>query len=119
MAVAADRESVRSRNATERAILDAATQALAEEDYGKLTTKKLDAEIDTRSWEPPNLFARLQEAGGVARDEMFRAFNMGVGMVVIAAPREVETIVGSAQSVGIRAWRAGRVVQGRGQVALN
>ena len=37
MAVAADRESVRSRNATERAILDAATQALAEEDYEKLT----------------------------------------------------------------------------------
>ena len=37
MAVAADRESVRSRNATERAILDAASQALAEEHYEKLT----------------------------------------------------------------------------------
>jgi AcrR family transcriptional regulator len=37
MAVAADRESVRSRNATERAILDAARQALAEEPYEKLT----------------------------------------------------------------------------------
>ena len=79
----------------------------------------LDAEIDTRSWEPPNLFARLQEAGGVARDEMFRAFNMGVGMVVIAAPGDVESIVRSAQSVGVRAWRAGRVVQGTGEVVLN
>jgi AcrR family transcriptional regulator len=37
MAVTADRESVRSRNATERAILDAARQALAERDYEKLT----------------------------------------------------------------------------------
>jgi AcrR family transcriptional regulator len=37
MAVAADRESVRSRNATERAILDAASHALAEEHYEKLT----------------------------------------------------------------------------------
>jgi len=79
----------------------------------------LDAEIDTRSWEPPNVFARLQEAGGVERDEMFRAFNMGVGMVVIAAPGDVETIVRSAQSVGVRAWRAGRVVRGRGEVVLN
>lgn len=37
MALTADRESVRSRNATERAILDAARQALAEEPYEKLT----------------------------------------------------------------------------------
>jgi phosphoribosylformylglycinamidine cyclo-ligase len=79
----------------------------------------LDAEIDTESWEIPNLFRQLQAAGGVARDEMFRAFNMGVGMVVIAAPGEVETIVGAAQSKGVRAWRLGRVVRGQGRVVLN
>src|SRR5437764_4220933 len=79
----------------------------------------LDAEIDTESWETPNLFRQLQAAGGVARDEMFRAFNMGVGMVVIAAPGEVETIVGAAQSKGVRAWRLGRVVRGQGRVVLN
>jgi phosphoribosylformylglycinamidine cyclo-ligase len=78
----------------------------------------LDAEIDTGSWQVPNLFVRLQEAGGVARDEMFRAFNMGVGMVVIADPSDVETILRSAQSEGVRAWRLGRVVQGSGQVVL-
>jgi phosphoribosylformylglycinamidine cyclo-ligase len=79
----------------------------------------VDAEIDTRSWQIPNLFARLREAGGVSRDEMFRAFNMGVGMVVIAAPADVETIVRSAQSQGVGAWRLGRVIRGTGQVVLN
>ena len=79
----------------------------------------LDAEIDTRSWKTPNLFAQLQDAGGVARDEMFRAFNMGVGMVVIAAPQDVDTILQSAHTVGVRGWRAGRVVRGTGQVVLN
>jgi phosphoribosylformylglycinamidine cyclo-ligase len=79
----------------------------------------LDAEIDTRSWEIPNLFTQLQRSGGVARDEMFRAFNMGVGMVVICAPSDAETIVRAAQSEGVRAWRLGRVIRGTGQVALN
>ena len=78
----------------------------------------LDAEIDTSSWQIPNLFTRLQHAGDVARDEMFRAFNMGVGMVVIAAPADVETISTAAQSEGVRAWRLGRVIGGAGQVVL-
>ena len=79
----------------------------------------LDADIDTRSWEIPNLFTQLQRAGAVARDEMFRAFNMGVGMVVICAPSDAETIVRAAQSEGVGAWRLGRVIQGTGQVVLN
>ena len=79
----------------------------------------LDAEIDTRSWEVPNLFTQLQRSGGVVRDEMFRAFNMGVGMVVICAPSDGETIVRAAQSEGVRAWRLGRVIRGTGQVVLN
>jgi len=78
----------------------------------------LDAEIDTRTWQIPNLFLRLEQAGGVDRDEMFRTFNMGVGMVVIVDGGDVETVLRSAQSEGVRAWRLGRVVQGAGRVVL-
>jgi phosphoribosylformylglycinamidine cyclo-ligase len=78
----------------------------------------LDAEIDMGSWEVPNLFTQLQQAGRVARDEMFRTFNMGIGMVVIAAPADGETIVRSAQSVGVSAWPLGRVLPGTGRVIL-
>lgn len=79
----------------------------------------LDAEIDTNSWDVPNLFSQLQTAGRVAREEMFRTFNMGVGMVVITAPADGETIVQSAQSVGVSAWPLGRVLPGTGRVILN
>ena len=78
----------------------------------------LDAQIDTNSWTVPNLFTQLERAGNVARDEMFRAFNMGVGMVVIVAPSHGETILGAAESEGVRAWRLGRVVRGTGRVVL-
>jgi phosphoribosylformylglycinamidine cyclo-ligase len=49
---------------------------------------------------------------------MFRAFNMGVGMVVIAAAADGETIIRAAQSEGVGAWRLGRVIRGTRQVVL-
>jgi len=79
----------------------------------------LDAAVETSSWKVPNLFAQLQRAGGVGRDEMFRAFNMGVGMVVITSSAEVDAVKRSAAEAGIPAWTLGRVVRGSGQVILS
>ncbi len=78
----------------------------------------LDAVVDTRSWTVPNLFSRLQQAGGVERMEMFRAFNMGVGMVVICDRGDVQSLVDSARSAGVQAWLLGEVVPGSGKVRL-
>jgi phosphoribosylformylglycinamidine cyclo-ligase len=79
----------------------------------------LDAIVDTGSWEPPNLFRQLETAGHVERAEMFRAFNMGVGMVVLAPASAAEDVIASATAHGVRAWRAGRTRRGSGQVVLN
>lgn len=77
-----------------------------------------DAIVDTASWTIPNVFQVLERAGGVARDEMFRAFNMGVGMVVITDARSTDTVMASARSAGVDAWQLGRVVPGSGKVSL-
>ena len=78
----------------------------------------LDAVVDTASWTIPPLFQALEAAGGVARDEMFRAFNMGVGMVVITDAASVESVMASARDAGVPAWTLGRVTRGSGQVNL-
>ena len=78
----------------------------------------LDAEVDARSWKVPNLFAQLQRGGAVATDEMFRAFNMGVGMVVIAAPADAGAIITSAAAAHVDGWPLGRVVRGTGRVDI-
>lgn len=78
----------------------------------------LDAIIDASSWEIPVLFRELERAGGVARDEMFRAFNMGVGMVVIVADGDVDAVLASALAANVRGWRLGHVRSGRGQVQI-
>jgi phosphoribosylformylglycinamidine cyclo-ligase len=79
----------------------------------------LDAVVETSSWKIPNLFQQLEQAGGVDRREMFRTFNMGVGMIVIAAESHAADILDSAAAHGVRAWRLGDVQPGTGQVILN
>jgi phosphoribosylformylglycinamidine cyclo-ligase len=78
----------------------------------------LDARVDMGSWTVPPLFRVLVEAGQVARDEAFRAFNMGVGMVVIAASQDAAAIIAGIRDGGINAWQLGDVIAGAGQVRL-
>jgi phosphoribosylformylglycinamidine cyclo-ligase len=78
----------------------------------------LDAVVDTKSWVVPNLFTQLGRAGGVELSEMYRTFNMGVGMVVIADEAEVSAVIDAASAQEVRAWRLGTVRPGTGQVLL-
>jgi phosphoribosylformylglycinamidine cyclo-ligase len=80
---------------------------------------QLDAVVDTATWAIPNLFQQLERAGGVNRSEMFRTFNMGVGMVVIVAEAHVADVVDAATAAGVPAWRLGIVRPGTGQVIFN
>ena len=78
----------------------------------------LDAEIETASWLVPNLFRQLEQAGQVDRAEMYRTFNMGVGMVVITDEAGARAVEASAASAHIGSWRLGRIVRGTGQVQI-
>jgi len=80
--------------------------------------QKLDAVVDTSTWEVPNVFRQLEKAGGVDRAEMFRTFNMGVGMVVIVSEAAAEGVIHASRAAGIHAWRLGNVTNGAGQVVL-
>jgi phosphoribosylformylglycinamidine cyclo-ligase len=78
----------------------------------------LDARIESARWEVPNLFRQLEQAGRVDRAEMYRTFNMGVGMVVITDEAGAEAVRASAASANMGSWRLGRVVRGAGQVRI-
>ena len=79
----------------------------------------LDAIVETATWEVPNAFQVLERAGAVPRDEMFRAFNMGVGMIVVATANGAGAIVASAAAAGMNAWQLGRVQPGSGRVIFS
>jgi phosphoribosylformylglycinamidine cyclo-ligase len=50
---------------------------------------------------------------------MFRAFNMGVGMICVTTTRGADAVIASASVAGVNAWRLGRVVPGSGRVTLS
>jgi phosphoribosylformylglycinamidine cyclo-ligase len=71
------------------------------------------AVIDARSWTVPPLFAWLQRAGHVPSDEMMRAFNMGIGLIIAVARDQAEALIDELAARGGRHARViGEVVAG-------
>lgn len=69
------------------------------------------AVIDADSWEPPPVFRTLAEGGNVDPGEMFRVFNMGVGLILAVAPGDEHTAL---EHLGGEAWSVGHVGPGEG-----
>ena len=72
-----------------------------------------DAVIDTKSWRVPRIFQILQENGKIDLQEMYQAFNMGIGMAAIVAEQNANRVISM-----LRAKRIGRIERGTGKVRL-
>src|SRR5262245_60557685 len=67
------------------------------------------ADVNLNAWTVPPIFRVLQQRGAIARDEMFRAFNMGVGLVIVCAAKDADRVLSAA---GADAFRLGAIVAG-------
>jgi phosphoribosylformylglycinamidine cyclo-ligase len=76
----------------------------------------LAASVDRGSWTVPALFRLLGRAGGVERDEMYRVFNMGVGMVAVVGADQAETVLSRLRDAGEEPWVMGQIVPGEGVI---
>ena len=79
----------------------------------------LDAHIKLGSWPVLPIFKLLYEKGGIERDEMLRVFNMGVGMVLMVAPTEVDRVARHFAQIGQQFFFIGNVVRGSGRVVYD
>ena len=71
------------------------------------------AEIDRRGWRVPPLFAWLVNAGGVPREDAWRTFNMGMGLLAVAAADDVDRLQAALRAAGeTGASIVGRIVPG-------
>jgi phosphoribosylformylglycinamidine cyclo-ligase len=67
----------------------------------------------------PPLYRLIQQRGGVSTPEMHRVFNMGIGMVLIAPPHEVQALQGAlAGALAEETWILGEVIQGGPELRL-
>ncbi len=89
------------------------------ENLDRALPRELDAAIDVSSWKTPNVFRVLMDAGSVEPAEMYRTFNMGVGMVVICAPSDLKAVLSAASAAGVAGWKIGSLKPGSGAVILS
>jgi phosphoribosylformylglycinamidine cyclo-ligase len=86
------------------------------ENLARVLPGNVDALIERESWSVPPVFSWLQRLGGVEEAEMFRVFNMGVGLALVVSDYYAESIAQQVSTMGMESWRIGRVVEGRGEV---
>lgn len=78
----------------------------------------LDAVIDLDSWEVPPVFRFLEQTGSLTENELYRTFNMGIGLVVFVDEKSAQTIARSLRASGETVYKIGRVVPGSREVRL-
>jgi len=76
----------------------------------------LDALIHVDTWPMPALFKLIMEKGRVPGAEMYRVFNMGIGMVAVIAPENLGRLV---SLVNEKSYLIGELAQGKGAVILD
>jgi phosphoribosylformylglycinamidine cyclo-ligase len=67
------------------------------------------AVINKSAWERPEIFQYLQFAGDLAEEEMFRAFNMGLGLVMVVPAEQSEEILDRLHGMGEKAFAIGEI----------
>lgn len=74
--------------------------------------------VNTEKWPQLPVFNLMQEWGGVSWPEMYRTFNMGIGMILVVSPEEVPGVMKDLADRGETCYRIGEIVAGDGEVLL-
>ena len=82
------------------------------ENLPRVLPEGCQAVITRKAWTPPPIFGLIQSRGHVGDDEMFRVFNMGVGLVLVVPPDRADTVLRSAEAQGDKAFRIGMIEKG-------
>jgi phosphoribosylformylglycinamidine cyclo-ligase len=85
----------------------------------RVLPESLDAKIKLGSWPVPPIFRFMFEKGNIDREEMLRVFNMGIGMVMMVAPENVDTVSKHFVQIGQEYFFIGNIVKGSRRVAYD
>lgn len=88
------------------------------ENIPRVLPESVNVEIDYGTWPILPIFDLLQSKGGITNNDMFRTFNMGVGMVIVVSADQAEETLKVAAELGEEAYRIGQVTEGTGIVTF-
>ncbi|MGH8127566.1 MAG: phosphoribosylformylglycinamidine cyclo-ligase [Gammaproteobacteria bacterium] len=74
------------------------------------------ARIDTHTWPRPPIFDWLREHRDISETELYRVFNMGVGLTVVLPEDAADAAIAALDALNLQAWRIGHIEPGDGEV---
>lgn len=89
------------------------------ENIPRVLPANANVRIDYGSWPILPIFGLMQKDGNISNNDMFRTFNMGIGMVVIVPAEQAEEALALANGLGEQAYRIGTVTEGTQVVTFN
>lgn len=81
------------------------------ENLPRILPDNLKAVIKKDSWQQPEIFKIIQEAGSIAEKEMFRTFNMGLGFILVVDSNQEEAIINSLEELNEEYYLIGEIVE--------
>lgn len=89
------------------------------ENIPRVLPEGVNVVIDEGSWPVLPIFELMQRDGHISKDDMYRTFNMGIGMVVIVSEEQADAAARVFEANGEKAYRLGRVTPGERAVAFS
>ncbi len=89
--------------------------------YGKIPRiipRGMAALVYKKSWPVPKIFKMIQKNGNVEEKEMFRTFNMGIGMVLVMSAKEIPKAKRILAKYRLKSWVIGRIVKGNKETRI-
>jgi phosphoribosylformylglycinamidine cyclo-ligase len=77
-----------------------------------------DAKILTDSWKIPPIFKLIQKKGNIEDEEMFKVFNMGIGLIMVVPKDETNRVLSQLSTLKETAYHIGEITKGKGEVNL-
>jgi phosphoribosylformylglycinamidine cyclo-ligase len=78
----------------------------------------LAVRVEKGSWPVPGIFRKIEAKGRVGEREMFRTFNMGIGMALVVSAKHADKAISLLTRLGQKAWVIGDVVRGKREVRI-
>ncbi len=88
------------------------------ENIPRILPEGVAVQINKESWPKPPIFSLIQEEGKISDEEMYRTFNMGIGMVLIVSQNGASKMINELKMTRYDSYIIGRVIKGNKQIII-
>ena len=88
------------------------------ENVSRILPEGVSVQIDQKSWSKPPIFSLIQKEGKISDEEMYRTFNIGIGMVLIVPQNDALRIINELKMIRYDSYIIGKVIKGNKQIII-